>query len=77
MLMAKWGLGIVALFFLISGCGGGGASRATLDQLEEARQAAESAEQKVKDLEQDRMRLESQVTTMEKELADCRAQLGM
>ena len=75
--MAKWALGVVALFFLISGCGGGGASNSNLDQLEEARQAAEMAEQRFKELEQDRMRLESQVSSMEQELADCRAQLGM
>ena len=74
--MTKWGLGVVVLFFLIAGCGGGGVSRETLDQLEEAKQAAEMAEEKAKDLERDRMRLETEITSKKKELADCMAQLG-
>lgn len=73
--MTKWGLGVIALIFLVSGCAGGGASRTTRDQLEDAKDAAEMAEEKAKELESQRIKLETQITEKEKRLADCLAQL--
>ena len=73
--MFKRGLGILALIFLVVGCGPGKATKKTMEELEQAKQAAEAAETKLKELERDRMELEAQLHAKERELADCLSQL--
>jgi len=72
--MKKW-LPVIVVIALLFGCGPKGASQETIDRLNEAKIACESAEARAKNLEAEKIKLEEELAKKEAALENLQKQL--